>query len=322
MRAIQVHQSGAPEVLQLVEIEEPQAGPGQVVVAVEAAGVAFADTLMRSGKFPVPLPYVPGLDAGGRVIQVGAGGDPSWLDRRVVVRTNNAGGYAERVVVEAENVFFVPAGLSIEQASGIFLSGQTAVGLLRAMQMQPGASLLITAAAGSLGSLLLQLARGAGAGVVIGAAGGKEKLALISRLGADLAIDYSQADWVEQVRAATGGRGADLVLDAVGGTIGRQAFEATASNGGKLAFYGFSSGAWATIEESAADARGVEVSRPISAVMAKPAQELRSYADFALAEAAAGRLLATIRTYPLAQAAAAHAAFDARQIQGKALLIP
>ncbi|MBO0795141.1 MAG: zinc-binding dehydrogenase [Ktedonobacteraceae bacterium] len=175
---------------------------------------------------PFPLPYVPGLEVAGRVIGVGSGVNQSLIGKFVVARTNNdAGGYAEQVAIDASNVFLLPQGLSIEQAIGVILSGQLAIGLLKVVKVATGEVVLITAASGSLGSQLVQQVQAAGARTVIGAAHGKKKLKVISQLGADLAIDYSQSDWIEQVRKATGGKGADLVFDAVGGTVGRQAFD-------------------------------------------------------------------------------------------------
>ncbi|GHO57135.1 zinc-binding dehydrogenase [Ktedonobacter robiniae] len=324
MRIVQVHQFGPPEVLMAEEQEEPQTGPGQVIIEVQMAGVCFGDTIMRSGRYPLPLPFVPGLEVAGRVREVGPDGDQSLVGKLVVARTkNNTGGYAEQAVVDATDVFHIPTGLSIEQAVGVFLSGQTAVGLIKAANITPGEVVLITAAAGSLGSQLVQQARAAGAGTVIGAAHGKKKLDVITQLGADIAIDYNDDDWVEQVRKATDGKGADLVLDGVGGTIGHQAFEATAKESGRLGVYGFSSGAWTKIETRELAARGIAVIAPLSIAFAKPPQEARIDAESALAEAAAGRLTAVSGpTYPLEHAADAHAAIEARETTGKVLLIP
>jgi NADPH2:quinone reductase len=324
MRIVQVHQFGPPEVLRVEEKEEPQAGPGQVVIEVQVAGVCFGDTIIRSGKYPLPLPLVPGLEVAGRVRGVGPDGDQSLVGKLVVARTkNNTGGYAERAVVDATDVFPIPTGLSIEQAVGVFLSGQTAVGLIKAVNITPDEVVLITAAAGSLGSQLVQQARAAGAGTVIGAAHGQKKLDVITQVGADIAIDYSEDDWVEQVRKATNGKGADLVLDGVGGTIGHQAFEATVKGSGRLGVYGFSSGAWTKIETRELAARGITVIAPLAIAFAKPAQEARIDAETALAEAAAGKLSAVIGpTYPLERAADAHTAIEARQTTGKVQLIP
>jgi NADPH2:quinone reductase len=324
MRIVQVHQFGPPEVLRVEEKEEPQAGPGQIVIEVQVAGVCFGDTIIRSGTYPLPLPLVPGLEVAGRVRGVGPDGDRTLVGKLVVARTkNNTGGYAERAVVDATDVFPIPTGLSIEQAVGVFLSGQTAVGLIKAVNITPGEVVLITAAAGSLGSQLVQQARAASAGTVIGAAHGKKKLDVITQLGADIAIDYGEDGWVEQVRKATDGKGADLVLDGVGGIIGYQAFEATAKGSGRLGVYGFSSGTWTQIETRELAARGITVIAPLAIAFAKPAQETRIDAETALAEAAAGKLTAIIGpTHPLERAADAHTAIEARQTTGKVLLIP
>ncbi len=324
MRIVQIHRFGPPEVLTVEEREEPEAGPGQVVIEVEVAGVAFGDVIIRAGKYPVPLPYVPGLEVGGRVIRVGSDGDQSLVGKKVVAHTNdNSGGYAEQVAVATSNVFVIPGGLSVEQAMGVFRTGQTAIGILKAMNIEAGETVLITAAAGSIGSLMIQLVKAGGAGTVIGAAGGKEKLALVERLGADVTVDYSQDDWVEQVRKATGGKGADIVLDAVGGTIGRQAFEAMANGRGRLGVYGFSSGAYTQLEMGELARRGLTVIGPLGIMFSRTEQEIRSYGEYALSEAAAGRLVPVIgQTYPLERAAEAHAALEARQTTGNVLLIP
>lgn len=190
-------------------------------------------------------------------------------------------------------------------------------------QIEPGETVLITAAAGNTGSQLVQLAKAASTGTVIGAAGGKEKLAVVSRLGADVVIDYREHDWVEQVRNVTGGKGADVVIDAVGGTIGHQAFEATANGSGRLVVYGSSSGTETTIGMHELAMRGITVIGALGIAMARTEQETHANMEAALQEAAAGRLVAVIgQRYPLERAADAHAAIEARQAIGMALLIP
>jgi NADPH2:quinone reductase len=257
MRIVQAHQFGPPEVLQIEEREAPQARPDQVVIAVEAAGAGFGDTIMRSGKYALPLPLTPGWEVGGRIIQVGPGGDRTLIGQPVVARTISGGGYAEQVAVDAAIPIPIPAGLSVEQAVGVFLAGMTAISLLKIVHIEAGETVLVTAAAGSVGSLFIQRAKAAGASVVIGAARGKEKLVAISRLGADVAVDYSEDGWVEQVRMATGGKGVDVVVESVGGAIGRGAFEAMANGHGRLAIYGRSSGSGITVETEELALRGV-----------------------------------------------------------------
>jgi NADPH2:quinone reductase len=323
MRIVRAHQFGSPDVLAVEEREEPQIGPGKVMIAVEAAGVGFGDTIIRSGKYPFPLPFTPGWEVGGRVISVGPDGDQSLLGQPVLARLMAGGGYAERVAVDAEALLPIPAALSVEQAVGVYLAGQTAVGLLKTAPIAPGESVLITAAAGSVSSLIVQLAKAAGAGLVIGAARGKQKLEVVARLGADVTIDYGEDNWVEQVRQVTGGNGADAVVDSVGGTIGQQAFDVTANSHGRLVIYGTSSGSGITIETRSLGQRGITVIGALGRMLAMTPQEQRASAEFALAEAAAGRLSAIIgQTYPLEQAAEAHAALETRQTIGKVLLIP
>jgi NADPH2:quinone reductase len=323
MRIVQIHQFGAPEVLKVVEKEEPQAGPGQVVIAIEVMGVGFGDTLVRRGMYPFPLPFEPGWEFGGRIIKIGQDVDRSLVGKRVVVRNMAGGGYAEQIAIDASAAFPIPEGLSVEQAVGVFLAGQTATSLLKTVRVEPGEAVLITAAAGSVGSLLIQLAKAAGANPVIGAARGKEKLAVISRLGADAAIDYSEDNWVELVREATGGKGADAVLESVGGTIGLQAFEATANGHGRIGVYGASSGTGITIDALNLARRGVTLVGSLGIAMAMTEQEIRANVEKVLTEAAAGRLTAVIgQTYPLERVAEAHAALETRQTIGKALLIP
>ncbi|WP_165423350.1 zinc-binding dehydrogenase [Ktedonosporobacter rubrisoli] len=322
MRIVQAHQFGPPEVLQVVEKEDPHAEPDQVVIEVQIAGVAFGDTIVRKGLYPTPLPFEPGREVGGRITHVGRDGDQSLIGKLAVANIN-AGGYAERVAASRRNIFLIPPALSVEQAVSVFRAGQTALALLEAMHIQPGDTVLILAAAGSIGSLMIQLVKRAGISMVIGAARGKEKLAMVSRLRADVAIDYSENDWAEQVRTVTGGKGADVVLDAVGGTIGRQAFETLAPGRGRIGIYGFASGTWTQIETRELARRGLTVIGPLGIALTRTEQEWRAFAESALAEAAAGRLVPVIgQTYPLEQAALAHAALEARQTTGNVLLIP
>lgn len=323
MRVVQVRQFGHPEVLRVEESEEPQAGPGQVVIAVEAAGISFGDTSIRAGKYPFPLPFVPGWEVGGRVTQVGPNGDQSLVGKSVVALTKTGGGYGEQVIADTTTIALIPEGLSIEQAVGVFLAGGVAICILKMAQIKPGETVLITAAAGNVGSQLIQLARAAGAGPVIGVAGGKKKLAVVSRLGANAVIDYREDNWVEQARNVTGGKGADVVIDAVGGTIGQQAFEATANGRGRLVVYGSSSGTEAMIGMQELAMRGITVIGALGIALTRTEQAILADAETALQEAAAGRLVAVIgQTYPLERAADAHAVIEARKSIGKVLLIP
>ncbi|GLY80937.1 zinc-binding dehydrogenase [Actinoallomurus iriomotensis] len=319
MRVVRVREFGTPEVLRVEEMPEPEPGAGQVVVAVETAGVGYGDVIVRSGGYPFPLPYVPGLEVGGQVVAVGPGTDRSLLGRRVVATTvGNTGGYGERALAPAAWTFPVPNELALPVALAVFQAGAVASGMLAAMRVRDGETVLITAAAGRIGSLLVQLAKAAGA-TVIGAAGA-DKAAAVEDFGADHAVDYGAGDWPDRVRALSGG-GVDVVLDAIGGEIGAQALEAAADGRGRFGIYGFASGAWLPLDAQVLARRGLTVAGPLGAVFAKPDAEQRDDAERALAAAADGRLRPRIHaTYPLDRAADAHAEIERRRSVGAVLL--
>ncbi|HLG76724.1 MAG TPA: zinc-binding dehydrogenase, partial [Ktedonobacteraceae bacterium] len=234
MKAIQIKQLGRPEVLQLVETETPVPGPGQVLVKVATAGVNFAETMMRQGLYPIQLslPTILGSEASGTVVAHGANVQTHAIGTRVAVPFTASGSYAEFVVADAASVFPLPERLDFPQATALLVQGLTAYFLLRlSAPPQPGQSILIQAAAGGVGSLAVQLAKLWGAGTVIATASTTEKLELARRLGADVAINYTEPDWVTQVRQATNGKGVDIVLESVGGQIGEQSLQALAPHG-------------------------------------------------------------------------------------------
>jgi NADPH2:quinone reductase len=321
MKAVRVQEYGPPEVLRVEEAVAPRPAAGVVVVAVEVAGVTYGDTIARSGRYPFPLPYVPGLEVGGTVVETGADVDRSLLGQQVVATTvNNTGGYAQLALAHTANVYAVPAGLPLDRAVAVFQAGAVAIGVLTAMRLRPGETVLITAAAGRIGSLLVQLAKAAGV-TVIGAAGGTGKLAAASRFGADVTVDYSKPGWVDQVKSATGG--VDVVLDAAGGTTGEHALQAAVTGSGRIGVYGYTSGAWATIDTRQLVRHGLTVTGALGVALAKPQAEQRADAEQALQAARAGRLVPHIHaTYPLAHAARAHADLEQRRTTGTVLLRP
>ncbi|NYI07828.1 zinc-binding dehydrogenase [Allostreptomyces psammosilenae] len=321
MRVVRATAVGGPEVLVAGEAPDPVAGPGQVVVGVSVAGIDFVETQLRRGESPGPalpeLPYVPGAVVAGQVLSVGPDVDPDWVGRRVVTHGEN-GGYLERAVARAENLITVPEALDLADAAALLDDGSTAVGLLEGAPAEPAAWVLVEAAGGGVGSLLVQLARAAGARV-IGAARGERKLALVRELGADLAVDYTEPDWAERVRRATGGAGPDLVFDGVGGAIGRAAFGVTA-RGGTFSVHGAASGASTVIDPEEVRLRRLTVVGLEQLADFLP--QVRRRAERALAEAAAGRLRPVVgQTFPLERAADAHAAMESRRVIGKTLLL-
>jgi len=321
MQAVQVTRFGGSEVLVTSEAPDPVAGSGQVVIDVSVAPVLTLDTQVRSGWgrewFPIQLPYIPGAGVAGEVSSVGEDVDPDWIGRRVVTDTDG-GGYAERAVALVEGLIPVPDGLGLSEAAALLHDGRTAMGLTENAGIQPGEWVLITAAGGGLGSLLVQLTHAAGARV-IGAARGREKLDLARQLGAEVVVDYSEPDWAQQVREATGGAGADVVLDGVGGDIGRAAFEVTVC-GGRFSAHGAPSGDFADIDSQEAQRRGVRV-RGIEQAQFAPT-DVKRLAERVMSEAVAGRVRPVIgQTFSLEQATDAHAAIEARKVIGKTLLV-
>ncbi|WP_131736476.1 zinc-binding dehydrogenase [Actinomadura roseirufa] len=322
MRVVQAVRFGGPEALVPGEAPDPVAEAGQVVVTVEVAGVTFVETQIRRGvsewHASPPLPYVPGGLVAGTVSSIGARVDPSWLGRRVIAGTGETGGFAERAAVGVEDLFPVPDGLDLPDAIALHSDGGTAQGLVETAKIRPGDRVLVEAAAGGVGSLLVQLARAADARV-IGAARGARKLDLVRDLGADAAVDYSEPDWTRRVLDATGGAGPDVVFDGVGGQIGRAAFDVTA-RGGRFSVHGASSGEVTQIDPAEARAKGVEVLGIEQLFGFGP--NLVRWANQMMSLAAAGVVRPVIgQTFPLERAADAHAAIENRTALGKTLLL-
>lgn len=319
MRAVQMREFGPPGVLIPVEMRDPVAGSGQVVVAVAFASITFVETQVRAGKAPnpamvPPLPVVPGNGVGGVVIAVGEGVSPALLGVRVVTSTGGSGGYAERVAVPSAGLIPVPDALRLDDAVALLADGRTAVLLMRAAAVRTGEVVLVEAAAGGVGSLLVQLARNVGARVVA-AASTPRKLALARELGADLAVNYREPHWADLVRAEF--EAVDVVFDGVGGAIGRTAF-ALLRPAGRFSPYGMASGSFADISQSDADQRAVMVIRggPLTP------EQMLELARTALSEAANGWLRPVIgQRFPLERAADAHAAIESRATLGKTLLV-
>jgi NADPH2:quinone reductase len=317
---VRVDGFGGPDVLVTRDVGEPEPATGQVLVDVGMAGVAYGDVIVRSGRYPLPLPWIPGLEVAGRVVGTGPGADESLLGRTVVaVTAGQAGGYAERAVTMAAYTFPVPDGLAVDVALTVFQAGALARGLLSAMRLSAADTVLITAAAGRIGSLLVQTAKAAGA-AVIGAAS-RGKLAAVTGFGADHAVDYGVPTWPDQVRELTGGHGATLVLDAVGGETAASAFAAVADGTGRVGLYGYASGAWPALDIQAIATRGLTLSGPLGIVIRKSDAEQRDDAEQALAAAACGELTPQIHArLPLERAADAHRELEARRSVGAVIL--
>lgn len=323
MRAVQVSSFGGPEVLRVGERPDPVAGAAEVVVKVSVADVLAIDTALRSGEgreyFAIEPPFVPGTGVAGTVVSVGEDVDVAWIGRRVAAITGVMGGYAERAVIPERELVAVPDELALDLAAALINDGRTALALLEGTGIRFKEWALVMPAGSGLGLVLVQLARAAGARV-IAAARGTAKLDLARQSGAEVAVDYTQGDWVERVHEATGGSGLDVVFDGVGGQIGRAAFEATA-RGGRFAGFGDSSGTLAEYDAEEARERGVGVLDPQQVHIGGTDKAAR-LADQAVNQAAAGRIRPVIgQTFPLERAADAHAAVENRTAVGKSLLL-
>ncbi|MGW4134550.1 zinc-binding dehydrogenase [Amycolatopsis japonica] len=311
MRAVWLKEFGGPEVLVAGDAPDPVPAAGQVLIEVAFANITFVETQFRAGgggPFRAEPPLIPGNGVGGVISAVGEGVDLGLVGKRVVTSTGGSGGYAERVAVDADAVFEVPDGLALDAAVAILADGRTATALVTAARIRPGERVLVEAAAGGVGGLVVQLAKAAGAEVV-GAAGGAAKSEHVRERGADLAVDYREPGWAEKAGEV------DVVFDGVGGEIGTAAF-GLLKPGGRMLIYGLSSGSWTEVSEEDAAARGVTVIRGLGGP-----DQMRAFTESALAEAAAGRLEPVIgQRFPLARAADAHAVMQSRGALGKTLL--
>jgi NADPH:quinone reductase len=241
MKAVRIHERGGPEVMRVEEVPTPMPKTGEVLIKVAVAGVNMADAGQRSGMYPnlAPLPVTLGYEVAGTVAAVGADVRFPFPGLRVVAHVE--GGYAEFAVANAQEIIPLPENVTFETAIAVPIQGLTAyLALDPAARFQKGESVLVHAAAGGVGTLAVQLAKLLGASTVVGTARSAAKLDLIRQLGADLAVNSTDPSWVEQVLAATGGRGVDVVLDAVGGPLGQRSFDVMATFGRMVVFGGLS----------------------------------------------------------------------------------
>jgi NADPH2:quinone reductase len=326
MKAVQFSRFGGPEVLETVELPTPQPGPGEVLVRVRAAGVNYFETLMRRNVYAVTpeLPMVPGVEVAGEIEAVGQGVDAALIEARVAVPMfaigRPAGGYAEYVAIEAASVVKLPDSLSFEHAVALLVQGLTALHLVR--RSPPlGRTVLVTAAAGGVGSLLLQIARRGGAERIIAVAGGREKLDIARHLGADLGVDYGEPGWAAMVRDATGGAGVDIVYDTVGGAVTKACHD-TLAPAGELAF-----GALGRFELTAAELERMlfrnQSLKGFALLPLLTPESLRADLAELFGLAATGTLTVTVGgRYRLDQAAEAHRVLEERRSTGKIVLVP
>ncbi|MBV9123013.1 MAG: quinone oxidoreductase [Planctomycetes bacterium] len=319
MKAIRVQQYGGPEVLRLEESEAPAPGPGQALVRLRAAGVNFIDIYQRRGGYPVPLPYTPGLEGAGTVEAVGQGVTDVHPGDRVAY-TGSPGSYAEANVVPADRLLPLPANLSFEQGAAFPLQGMTAHYLIHEYRLpRAGDTVLIHAAAGGMGLLLVQWAHHLGARV-LGTVSTEEKARVARESGVDEVILYSRQDFAEEVLRLTGGHGADLIIDGVGKATFAGNLKAAALRG-QVVIFGAASGPADPISPNALMARSLSLSGGNLGNYTRTREELLRRARDVLEGLHAGWLrLRLDHVWPLAEAAEAHRRLEGRQTVGKIVL--
>jgi NADPH2:quinone reductase len=326
VRAVRQHEFGPAGNLLLEEVPDPRPAAGQVRIAVRAAGVHLADTAIRagvvSGPFQRPeLPMTPGREVAGVVDGLGDGVDPAWLGRSVVTHLGMAsGGYAELAVADAASLHTLPDRLDHAVAVAMIGTGRMTMGILDVARPAPGDVVLVTAAAGGIGTLLVQAARNAGA-TVVGVAGGAAKVERVRTSGAAIAVDYTVPGWADAVREALDGREVTVALDGVGGEPGRAALDLLGA-GGRLVLFGWSSGEPTRFTSADLFERGLSASVALGPRILKIPGGLRGLEERSLAEAAAGRLVPAVQAFALEDAAAAHTALETRATTGKVVLVP
>ena len=322
-RWIEITAPGGPEVLQLREGELPPPGPGEVRLRNGAVGLNYIDTYHRGGLYPIEFPGRIGLEAAGTIEAVGPGVTDLAPGDRACTFGPLRGAYASAWNVPAAQLLRTPDGIDDATAAAILLKGATAEALIeRCARVQPGWTVLVQAAAGGVGQLMVAWLKHIGA-TVIGTAGGAAKCELVLCAGADHAIDYGTEDVAARVRALTGGRGAQAVLDGVGQSTWAGSLAAIARRGLIVSFGNASGPVTGVALGSLAAAGSIFVTRPTV---------FDYYADPAERAAGAARLFALMKqgvlkpeigqTWPLAEAAEAHRALESRQTTGSTLLLP
>jgi NADPH:quinone reductase len=325
MKQIIVNEFGGPEKLILHDVAAPSAGDGQIVIKVEASGVNFADGMQRRNQyvFPVSLPYLPGFEVAGIVTELGKGVENISVGDRVVAMLPGGGGYAQYAVTPSYLAAVIPPTISAQESLALQVQGLSAYLMLKdGAKLQAGQTVLIHAAAGGVGTLLVQIAKQMGAGKIIATASNAEKLAVAKSLGADELINYTESDWVQKVKDATGGKGVDLILDSTGGEILRNSVNCLAPFG-RLINFGNPTGGSTSIEAFIlVNDNLILQGFGLASYFEKPDLMQEAY-QYLFSQAATGKLKVHIgQTFPLKDAAEAHRQMENRKTTGKTVLIP
>ncbi|PAE34989.1 quinone oxidoreductase family protein [Bacillus sp. 7884-1] len=324
MKAVQLQKFGGPEVLEIIEIDRPVPTGREVLIEIKAIGVNYADTARREGQYVVktPLPFIPGAEIAGVVTAVGekvTGVKPGMR----VVTLIESGGYSEFALADERSLIPIPEQLDFQNAAALPLQGLSAYHVLKTMgRLEKGETVLVHAAAGGVGTLSVQLAKLFGAGKIIATASSPEKLELARKMGADVLINYSESNWVEQVLEATGGKGVDVALEMVGGDVFNKTLKCLATFG-RLVVFGAASGEQSRMYPSSLMARNQSViGFFLPQIMRKPELLQTSLVEL-LTYLGEGKLKLTIGgVFPLVEAANVHVLIQSRKTTGKLILEP
>ena len=322
MKAIQIKQTGGPEVMELVDLPVPQPKPNEALVKILAVGVNFIDVYNREGRYKSPLPLVLGQEAAGVVSAVGSDAREVAAGDRVAY-TLALGSYAEYAVVPADRLVKIPSGVSEREAAAAILQGMTAHYLVYdTYPLKQGQTALVHAAAGGVGLLLVQMAHNIGARV-IGTVSTEEKAKLAREAGADEVILYTQSDFEAETKRLTDGKGVHVVYDSVGKTTFDKGLNVLRPRG-MMALFGGSSGAVAPFDPIVLTQKGsLFLTRPSLGAYVITPQELQNRAGAVFGMIRDGKLKLRIEhVYPLAQVQQAHRDLEGRKTTGKLLLIP
>jgi NADPH2:quinone reductase len=326
MRAWRVYEAGEPaDVMRLEDVPPPELRPGTVLIDVEACALNFSDVLLCRGTYQIKpaLPFVPGLEVAGTVRAAAEGVEwPRVGDRVIASPATGEGGLAEQTIADTSSLFPIPAGMDAVAAAALHVTYSTGhIALFRRARLRAGETLLVHAGAGGVGSAAIQLGKAAGARV-IATAGGAEKARICCEAGADVAIDYSVADWVDGVMQATGGAGVDVVYDPVGGDVFDLSRRVLGFEG-RILVVGFAGGRIATLKTNSL-LRNCDVIGLDWGLYARRAPEIvRAVHDDLVRLYEQGKIapLVSLRA-PMAQAAEAVTRLGARDTWGKIVVLP
>lgn len=321
MKAIQINQTGGPEVLEVKELPIPQPKPNEVVVKIAAAGVNFIDVYQREGRYKLPLPFIAGQEGAGTVTALGTNVTTLKVGDRVAW-VGIPGSYAEYVAAPADRLVRIPDGVNDRDAAASMLQGMTAHYLSHdTFPLKRGQTALVHAAAGGVGLLLVQMAHTIGARVVA-TVSTDEKATLARGAGADEIIFYTRTDFETETKRLTAGKGVDVVYDGVGKDTFEKGLNVLRPRG-YMVLFGGSSGAVAPFDPILLSTKGsLFLTRPMLAQHIATSEELQTRAAAVLGMVGSGELkLRVEHTYPLAQATQAHRDLQARKTTGKLLLL-